>query len=261
LLAGLAIQLTPAANSILFVVLIVLTVLGTVLIALSPETMTRTPGALRSLIPRIAVPAAARREFAAAAPVVAAVWMLAGLSGGLAPSMVRSVFHLDSGVLNGLTGFIAPAVSAVIGLAFARVGSRRAMAIGIYASIAGPIVIVGGVLSGSLTIMIIGQAIAGVGFGASFTAALQLLFPLAAANQRAAVVAGIYVVSYIAFGVPIVIAGLLTDAIGVIPTVVWYSAVAVLLALISLGGQLLLGRDARRHAAGREPDSRNLAHA
>lgn len=261
LLAGLAIQLTPAANSIIFVVLIVLTVLGTILIALSPETMTRTPGAVRSLIPRIAVPSAARREFVAAAPVVAAVWMLAGLSGGLAPSMVRSVFHLDSGVLNGLTGFIAPAVSAVIGLAFARVGSRRAMAIGIYASIAGPIVIVGGVLAGSLTIMIIGQAIAGVGFGASFTAALQLLFPLAAANQRAAVVAGIYVVSYIAFGVPIVIAGLLTDAIGVIPTVVWYSAVAVLLALMSLGGQLLLGRDARRHAAGREPDSRKLAHA
>lgn len=261
LLAGLAIQLTPAANSIIFVVLIVLTVLGTILIALSPETMTRTPGALRSLIPRIAVPLAARREFAAAAPVVAAVWMLAGLSGGLAPSMVRSVFHLDSGLLNGLTGFIAPAVSAVIGLAFARVGSRRAMAIGIYASIAGPIVIVGGVLAGSLTIMIIGQAIAGVGFGASFTAALQLLFPLAAANQRAAVVAGIYVVSYIAFGVPIVIAGLLTDAIGVIPTVVWYSAVAVLLALISLGGQLLLGRDARRQAAGGEPNSRNLAHA
>ena len=76
---------------------------------------------------------------AAAAPVIAAVWMLAGLSGGIAPSLVRSVFHLDSGLLNGATGFVAPAVSAVIGLAFARVDSRRAMTIGIYASIAGSI--------------------------------------------------------------------------------------------------------------------------
>jgi MFS family permease len=116
LLAGLAIQLTPTANSIVFAVLIVLTILGGVVVILSPETMTRTPGALRSMVPRVAVPPAARRKFAAAAPVVAAVWMLAGLSGGLAPSMVRSVFHLDSGLLNGLTGFIAPAVSAVIGL-------------------------------------------------------------------------------------------------------------------------------------------------
>jgi MFS family permease len=184
-------------------------------------------------------------EFAAAAPVVAAVWMLAGLSGGLAPSMVRSVFHLDSGLLNGVAGFIAPATSAVIGLSFARVNPRRAMTIGIYASIVGAIGIISGVLAGSLAIMIIGQAIAGVGFGASFTAALRLIFPLASAHQRAGVVAGIYIVSYIAFGVPIVIEGQLADPLGEVPAVVCYTALTVLLALISLGAQLLLRRSAR----------------
>ncbi|MEV0311034.1 MFS transporter [Nonomuraea fuscirosea] len=51
LLAGLAIQLTPTANVITFTVLIVLTVLGTVAVVLSPETMTRTPGALRPMVP------------------------------------------------------------------------------------------------------------------------------------------------------------------------------------------------------------------
>jgi Major Facilitator Superfamily len=237
LLAGLAIQLTRTANSIVFTVLIVLTILGAVVVVLSPETMTRTPGALRSMVPRVAVPPAARKEFAAAAPVVAAVWMLAGLSGGLAPSMVRSVFHLDSGLLNGLAGFIAPAVSAVIGLSFARVDPRRAMTIGIYASIAGAVGIIGGVYAGSLAVMMIGQAIAGVGFGASFSAALRLVFPLAAAHQRAGVVAGIYVVSYVAFGVPIVIEGRLAGPLGEVPAVVCYTALTVLLALVSLIAQ------------------------
>ena len=245
LLAGLLIQFTPAANSIAFVVLTVITALGTVAVALSPETVTRAPGALRSLIPRVAIPPATRRELAAAAPVIAAIWMLAGLSGGLAPSMVHSVFHLNSGLLDGLAGFIAPATSAVIGLTFARVDPRRAMTIGIYASVVGAVSIVGGVLVGSLATMFIGQAIAGIGFGASFTASLQLVFPLAAANQRAGVVAVIYIVSYIAFGVPIVLAGQLTGTLGVVPTVVWYTALAVLLALISLGGQLLLSRGGR----------------
>jgi MFS family permease len=240
LLAGLAIQLTTAANSIIFVVLIVVTILGAVVVALSPETVTRTPGALRSLIPRVAIPAATRKEFVAAALVIAAVWMLAGLSGGLAPSMVRSVFGLNSGLLNGLSGFIAPATSAVIGLTFARLDSRRAMTIGIYASIAGPIGIISGVYAGSLAIMIVGQAIAGVGFGASFTAALRLIFPLAPVHQRAAVVAGIYIVSYGAFGVPIVIAGQLTDSLGAVPTVTWYTALTVLLALSSLVAQIRL---------------------
>ena len=54
----------------------------------------------------------------------------------------------------------------------------------------------------------------------------------------------IYIISYVAFGVPIVIAGQLADPLGVVPTVFWYSAVTVLLALISLGGQLRLVRHA-----------------
>ncbi|MGW3607506.1 MFS transporter [Micromonospora sp. NPDC005161] len=245
LLAGLAIQLTPRANSIVFAVLVVLTILGAVVIALSPETMPRTAGALRSMVPRVAVPPTARAEFAAAAPVVAAVWMLAGLSGGLAPSMVRSVFHLDSGLLNGVAGFIAPAVSAIVGLAFARIDPRRAMTIGIYASLAGAIGIIGGVFAGSLAIMIIGQAIAGVGFGASFTAALRLIFPLAAAHQRAGVVGGIYVVSYVAFGLPIVIEGQLVGPLGEVPAVVCYTALTVLLTLISLAAQTRITRRTR----------------
>ncbi|MEV6417753.1 MFS transporter [Kribbella sp. NPDC051718] len=145
LLAGFAIQFTPSANTIIFVVLTVATVLGIVVVALSPESVVRASGAARSLIPRISFPAATRREFVAAAPVVAAVWMLAGLSGGLAPSMVRSVFHSDSSLLGGFAGFVAPAVSAVIGLAFAGVAPRRAMTIGIYASIIGAVGIITGV--------------------------------------------------------------------------------------------------------------------
>jgi hypothetical protein len=156
--------------------------------------------------------------------------------------MVRSVFHLDSGLLNGLTGFVAPAISAVIGLSFARVDSRRAMRIGIYASIIGAVSIIGGVFAGSLAIMIIGQAVAGVGFGASFTAALRLIFPLAEAHQRAGVVAAIYVVSYVAFGLPIVIEGQLVGVIGEIPAVVCYTALTVLLAVVSLIAQARISR-------------------
>ena len=257
LLAGLAIQLTTRADSIIFIILTVVTILGVAVVALSPESVTRTPGALRSLIPRVAIPPAARREFAAAAPVIAAIWMLAGLSGGLAPSMVRSVFLLDSGLLDGLSGFISPAASAVIGLAFARVDPRRAMTIGIYTSIVGAIGIIGGVFAASLAVMIIGQTIAGVGFGASFTAGLRLIFPLAAAHQRAGVVAGIYVVSYIAFGLPVVIAGQLTNTLGLVPTVSWYTAITVLLTLISLMAQIRIQRSARSvDGSVRSPDLR-----
>jgi predicted MFS family arabinose efflux permease len=257
LLAGLAIQLTTSANTIAFIVLSALTIVGGVAVVASPETIRRDPGALRSMIPDVAIPPAARIEFLAAAPVVAAVWMLAGLSGGLAPSMVHSVFHLDSGLLDGLAGFTAPAVSVVVGLSFARVRPRTAMTIGIYASILGSIGIISGASGGSLITMFIGQAIAGLGFGAAFTASLRLIIPLVVAHQRAGVVAGIYVVSYLGLGVPVVAAGQLTDVLGVVPTVGWYSAVVVLLALFSLGAQQRLKRRTYRQTGNDAPAAMN----
>ena len=81
-------------------------------------------------------------------------------------------------------------------------------------------------------------------FGACFTAALRLLFPLAPAHQRAGVVAAIYVVSYVAFGLPIIIEGQLVAPLGQIPAVVCYTALTVLLALISLIAQARLKRRA-----------------
>ncbi|MEV0889993.1 MFS transporter [Promicromonospora sp. NPDC050262] len=261
LLAGLAIQLTPSANTIVFVVLSVLTVVGGLAVAASPETIRRGPGALRSMIPQVAVPPAARPEFLAAAPVVAAVWMLAGLSGGLAPSMVHSVFHLDSGLLDGLAGFIAPAVSVVVGLSFARVRPRTAVTIGIYSASLGAVGIIAGAWAGSLGAMFVGQAVAGVGFGAAFTAALGLIIPLVAAHQRAGVVAGVYVVSYLGLGLPVVVAGQLTDALGVVPTVGWYSAVVVALSLLSLGAQQHLKRRGLGQDAGDPAGPRELSRA
>jgi predicted MFS family arabinose efflux permease len=242
LLAGLAIQFTSTANTIVFAALIVVTVLGIAVVALSPESVTRAPGVLRSLIPRVSIPVVARREFLAAVPVITGVWMLAGLSLGLAPTIVRSVFHFDSGFLNGLSGFIAPAVSAIIGVLFSNVGARRSILIGIVASIVGAVGIVAGVSGESLGIMMAGQAIAGIGFGAAFSGALRHIMPLAAAHQRAAVIAGVYIVAYIAFGLPVVIVGQLAANLGLIPMIVGYGAVAVALSLVSLVAQIGMGR-------------------
>jgi MFS family permease len=242
LAGGLAIELTRFANTIIFVSLIAMTLLGAAVTILSRETGGRAPGAMRSLIPRVSVPTHARAEFLAAAPVVAAVWMLAGLSGGLAPSMVRSVFGIDNALLGGFAGFVAPAVSSGIGFAFARMSPRKAIVIGIYAAIIGSLAIIGGVFMGSLIIMIAGQAVAGVAFGASFTAALQLLIPLVRPQQRAGIVSAVYVVSYAAFGLPIVVEGQLVRPLGEVPAVVAYTGLTLALAVISLIAQARLKR-------------------
>jgi MFS family permease len=228
--AGLAIDVAHRATFATFIGLIIGNACGLAFVALSPETVTRTAGALRALRPRLLIPVTVRREFIAAAPVIAATWMLSGLTGGLAPSMVRTVFSIDSGLITGLSGSLAPAASAVVGLLCVRVDARRAMTLGIWAAITGATAIAGGAAASNLAITLAGQAISGVAFGAAFTAALELLIPHVERQQRSALAATAYVVAYAAFGAPVIISGYVVDHVGLVPTVIGYSTVAVLLA-------------------------------
>jgi hypothetical protein len=223
-----------------------ITSVGLVATALARESAARAPGAFRSLLPRIGIPSASHREFAAAAPVIAAVWMLSGLTGGLAPSMVRTVFMLDSAILNGLSGFVSPAASAVVAFLSADLNSRRAIRFGVLFSIVGAAAIAAGATLGSLGMMMAGQAIAGAAFGATFTAALRLVMPLAAVHERAGLAAAVYSVSYLAFGLPMVIAGRAAESLGTVVTVNCYSGFTALCAVASLAAQLRLTRGGGR---------------
>jgi MFS family permease len=237
LLTGAAIQFSTAANTIVFTALSVIMVLGTAVVVFSAETVSRAPGAIRSLAPQVAVPAAARREFAAAVPVHVAAWMLAGLFMGLAPTIIRNIFTIDSGLINGLSGFVAPATAAVAGVLMARFPARRTTLLGGMATLAGGVVITAGVAGGSLTTMLIGELIAGFGFGASFSGALRIIVPLAEPHQRAGLIAGIYVIAYLAFGVPSIIAGQLAAPYGLQHTVIGYGATIVVVAALGLAAQ------------------------
>lgn len=238
LLSGFTIQFNEHPSTVIFTALLIFTLVGIITVTLAPESVMRSRGALRSLIPRLLIPAIARREFISAIPVIIAVWMFAGLLLGLAPTIIREVFDLNSGLLNGFSGFIAPAFASVSGVVFARFAARTGITIGIYISLGGTVLVIASVLCGSLGLMIVGQILGGLGFGAALSASLRLILPLVEARQRAATVAGIYVVAYLAFSVPVAIAGQLAAPLGLLPTLAGYGAVIFLLAVFGLIAQL-----------------------
>jgi hypothetical protein len=90
-----------------------------------------------------------------------------------------------------------------------------------------------------------------VGFGGSFAGGVRLISPLVKQHERAGVFAGVYVVAYLAFGVPVLIAGQLVNPLGLVPTVLVYGAVAVLAATAGLIAQQRAGRAAGPAREGR----------
>jgi MFS family permease len=237
LLTGVAVQFVRPAAVIVFAVLALLMAVGAVLTALSAETAAPRPGAVRSLVPHVVVPRPARREFTAAVPVHVAAWMLGGLFMGLVPTIIQDLFGLHSGLLNGAAVFVEPEAAAVAGFFLGRFTPRRTTLIGGVSVLAGTALIVGGVAAGVLPLLLLGGVIGGVGFGASFSGALRAITPLVETHQRAGLFAAIYMVAYLSFGVPAIIAGLLVAPAGLLATVLGYGVAVILAASAGLVAQ------------------------
>ena len=244
LLSGVAVQFTTNATEVVFTILAVVMAAGTLVAVFSAETVTRRPGALATLVPRVTIPVAARREFAASIPVHVASWMLAGLFLGLVPSIIRTLFHIDSGLLNGITAFLEPGAAAAIGFVLGRVAARRVTVLGGVAVLVGSVIIVAGIALGILPLIWVGGLIGGVGFGASFSGSLRVLAPLAQSHERAGLFAGVFLVAYLAFGVPVIIAGQLIAPIGLLDVALGYGVAIVVFAAVGVAVQARLARRA-----------------
>ena len=125
LLTGAAIQFTGSPAKVVFAALAVVTSLGIGVAFLSKETVSRRPGARRALRPELSIPRPAAREFVAAVPLQIGAWMFVGLFLGLIPTIIRGLFHIDSGLVNGATVFVEPGSAAVAALFVGRISPRR----------------------------------------------------------------------------------------------------------------------------------------
>jgi MFS family permease len=96
----------------------------------------------------------------------------------------------------------------------------------------------------------IGTAVGGVGFGAGFQGAVRTVLPLAAPHERSGVLSTMWVVSYLALGLPAIVAGFLVVHGGGFLNTTWQDGVAVImLAVLALAGLAWSGSTPARRAA------------
>ncbi|PYY32957.1 MFS transporter [Curtobacterium sp. MCBD17_030] len=243
--SGALVEWGPAPEQLVYVLFGSLLVLLVVALAVVPEQVVRRPGALRSLRPTVSVPRASRRLFRSVAGSLVSSWALGGLFLSLVPSALGAVFGIHNHFAAGALIAVVTGVGALTGLVIQRMDTRKAVLIGLVALVLGPVVTVTFVFMPSLPGLVVGSAIAGVGFGAGFQAPLRMLLATAAPTHRAGLLSTIYVVSYLAFGVPSVIGGFLEPSLGLVPVLAGYGAFIVLAAVVALVLQLT-SKDAAR---------------
>ena len=249
LLSGLLVQYLPIPTHLVYLALAGVFVIQAVGVSLMAETATTRPGAMASLRPQFGVPSHIRRPVAAAIPALVAIWALAGFYGSLGPSLVRVVSGSSSFVVAGAALGVLAGSGAVAVLVLRGTEGRRMMAIGVVSLIVGVGLTLVAVTQSSTVIFFAGTMVAGVGFGAAFQGAIRTVIPLAAPHQRSGLLSILYVVSYLAMGLPAVLAGVLVVNDGsVLTTAREYGAAVMVLAALALLG--LARRPARAVCAG-----------
>lgn len=241
--SGLLVQYLPEPTHLVYLVLFGIFTLQALGVIVMPETATRKPGALASLKPRFSVSPVVRQPLLLVAPALVAIWALVGFYASLGPALVRQVIGSESLLCGGLALFIMAASGSLAVLLLQSVTARLMMLLGVGSLLVGVGLTLLAISWTSAAVFFVGATLAGIGFGASFQGALRTVMPLVAPRERAGVLSIIYALSYLALGVPAVLAGaMVVHGSSVMATGREYSLAVIVLAALALLGQALPGR-------------------
>jgi MFS family permease len=253
---GLLVQYGPYPTRLTFALLAGTFAVLAAVIAGLPETVRPVPGALASLRPRVAVPSRARRPFAAALPTMMSTWALGGLMLSVGGSLVRTVFDRPNTAVVGIVLGVFAGAAAVTGVLVSPLSPARIERLGAVALAVGAGVFLVALGVSSLALFVAAGVVAGGGFGSAFLGSMRSLTQRAEPHERAALLSAVFVVSYLAFSIPALVAGVLIPRIGLLDTAIGYAGLVAFGALASLALAALA-----RPAGTDEPAGRQVAAA
>ncbi|MBW4794321.1 MFS transporter [Pseudomonas tolaasii] len=247
--SGLLVEYAPRPTQLIYFTMLVLMVLQALYVWRLGETVSRIPGALKSLAPTLHVPPQARRALWLAMPLNVAVWALGGFFSSLAPSLVKAATGSTSHLIGGGLVAVVTLSGALTIYSLRNQPADKIMRLSATMLAVGVALLLVAVQSASLPLFFVASVVAGFGFGGGFMGSIRSIVSLALPHERAGLMSAFYVLSYLAFCLPALLAGNLSRVYGLIVTTDGYGAALIVLSLGALVGLLLQGAAKARAAA------------
>src|SRR5215831_5143519 len=228
------VQLAPDPLHLVYLLLIAGFIVAAVLIVAIPEP-TRQRAAL-NLMPRVGVEPAIRPAFIAALPNLIAGWSVGGFYLSLGPSLILQLAASTDRILGGVAIALLAGIGAISIVVFSSWPPSRAMVMGGSSMLLGLAITIAAIGLGTPALFFVGTAVTGVGFGVGWLGVVRSLVIRSSPTARGALLAAIFIVAYLSFAVPAVIAGVLVTRIGLHDAALWYGRGVGVLALAGLVG-------------------------
>ncbi|MEZ0094395.1 MFS transporter [Streptacidiphilus sp. EB129] len=220
-----------------YLVFMALLLVGAMAVALVPETVQPAEERPAYRPQRIAVPAAARARYFAAAGAAFASFSILGLFTSLAPGLVAGTLHHPSRALAGLVAFLVFGAAATAQSVLARTTVRRQLAAGVSLMTAGLVPLTVAVWQPDLALFLAGGAVAGAGAGVLLKGAISTVAALAAPGARGEALAGLFLIGYAGLTVPVLGVGIATQFISAKVALLGFAA-AILLMVAAISSRL-----------------------
>jgi predicted MFS family arabinose efflux permease len=137
-----------------------------------------------------------------------------GLFSSLVPTFLHGVLGVHNLVLVGAASFLIFITAAVSQAVSARLPARRSVSTGVPVLLVCLAALEAALFAKALWVFVIGTVAGGVAVGFIFRGGLSELSRLAAPQHRAAVVSTFFAVAYVGLGLPAVLTGLISVAVG-----------------------------------------------
>ena len=227
-------QYAPAPTHLVWWLLLGAFMTGVVAILAMPEPGTVRPGVVSSLRPHVGVPQAARGAFATAVPALVGIWALAGFYLSLGSSLAAQLLHSMNLLWGGILIFLLTGLGAAASALLTRKNPSAVMLGGCLALIVGALVTFASIDTRTPAVLFVGTAIAGLGLGPAFMGVYRATVAAAAFDDRTGLITAIYIVSYLATGIPAVLAGIATSHYGLRKTALVYSVAVAVFAAVAV---------------------------
>jgi MFS family permease len=216
-----------------YLVFIVLMVIGVISVSVSPETIDHATLPTSSGARRFVLRPAQSTVFVGAAAVAFCSFAVIGLFSSVGSLIVHNELHESSPFIWGLAGFFVLGASALAQTLLPKLAVVRMLVLGLTAVPVGMALVVTALFNPSLTLYLLGSAIAGAGAGLLFKAALSVAITTAEPGSTAGVLAMFFIVAYVGVGLPPVLLAAATHLISSRSALIVFSAVILVVSVIA----------------------------
>jgi MFS family permease len=233
LVAGLLARYAADPLTLPFLVVLVALVLGVVLVLLAPEGHPAAHPRPRYHPQRLAAPAGARRQFAAAATGAFTAFAVAGLFAGLTGTLLAGPLRHHSPALTGVTIFLTFGTSVLVQTTTTSWPAHRLVAAGIPPLIAGLGLLVTSAWTSppNLALFLTSGVVAGAGIGAIIRGSLTIAIAASGPDDRAGTLATFFTAGYVGLSLPVIGIGLSLQHLSPRVTLLIFGAAAAIVIL------------------------------